>query len=264
MTTDLTLNGVALSTAVPEALVLDVRRPLVGKRRHRTAEIAGRAGSWRWDEEPGDRTIEVDLDLQAESFAERRAAVRQLAYWADVGTTAPLIISDEPDRYHEALLDSDDAALERLCYAETTIRFLAGPYALASTLSTQTVTANSNPDTDTFAIDDEVTAEPIVEITPVGGTLTGFTLTVNGYALTWAGTLAAGETLTISSISDTVTLGANDDVNLTGAFDEADLDMADVSGEFPLLLEGSQTWAISWTGTATSVGIDFTWRERSR
>lgn len=263
-TVDLTLNGVPLSSAVPEALVLDVSRPLVGKRRHTTVDIPGRAGSWRFNEEPGDRTIEITLDLEAETFAARRDAVRRLAYWADVGDTANLYISDEPDRFHEALLDSDDAVLERLCYGETTIEFLVGPYALATGLSTETITANSNPDSDTFDIPDAVTAEPVVEITPAGGGLTGFTLTVNGYAITWAGTLNSGETLTISSLSDTVTTGENEDVNLTGTFDEDDVDMADVSGEFPLLFEGTQSWSILWTGAATSVGVVFTWRERSR
>lgn len=264
MTTDVTLNGTALSSAVPEAIVTKVVRPLVGKRRHSTVEIPGRAGSWRFDEEPGDRIITLEIDLQGASFEARRAAVRALAYWADPGTTTQLVIDDEPDRYHDALLDNDPDPDEWLRAGEATLRFLVGPYSAASVLSTESASATTNPDTDSFSIPDGITAEPVVEITPAGGTLTSWTLTVNGYALTWTGTLGAGETITISSISDTVTLGANDDVNLTGTFDEEDLDMTDVSGEFPLLLEGSTDWSFEWTGTATSVSIDFTWRERFR
>lgn len=264
MTTDLTLNGVALSAAVPTALVLRVERELVGKRRHSDVEIPGRAGSWRFDEEPGNRTIRVWIDIQADSFEARRAAVRELAYWCDIGTTANLVVSDEPDRYHEAILDDEPNPEEWLVRAEIPLRFTAGPYALSSTLSTQTVTATTNPDSDTFSIPDAVTAEPVLEITPTGGALTSFVLTVNGYVLTWSGNLAAGTTLTISSISDTVSTGPNTDVNLTGAFVVGDLDMVDVAGEFPLLLPGSTSWSFEWTGGATSVGIEFTWRERSR
>jgi len=266
LTVDVTLNGTALAVAVPEALVLDVRRPLVGARRFEQVTVPGRAGAWTFDEEPGPRSLEVDIDLQADSFAARRAAVRAVADWCDVGTHSNLVFSDEPDRYHRALLDNEGDAAERLLYGAATLRFTADPFAYAVDASTQAATANSNPDTDTFTIADEVYAEPVLELTPAGGNLTAFVLTVNGYEVTWAGLLASGDTLTISSIADTVTLGANDDVNLTGAFDVADLDMADVTAPdgFPLLFAGSNTWTLSWTGTATSVALNFSWRERTR
>lgn len=265
LTVDLELNGEDLSTAVAEALVLDVRRPLVGKRRHTRVEIPGRAGSVTFDEEPGDRVLEIVIDLEAATFEDRRDAVRRLARWAEVGTSSQLIISDEPDRYHDAILENADTVLERLLYGAATLRFAVGPYSLASTPSTQTENATSNPDSDTFNITDDVYAEPVIELTPAGGTLTGFTLTVNGSALTWTGdTILAGETLTISSISDTITIGENEDVDLTGAFDEEDVSMADVSGTFPLLFSGANAWSLSRSGTATSVSIVFTWRERFR
>ena len=263
---DVNLNGTDLSTAVPEALVLDVRRPLVGARRFEQVEVPGRAGAWTFDEEPGPRIIEVDLDLQAPDFETRRAAVRAVADWADIGTHSQLIFSDEPDRYHWAQLANDGDVSERLLYGAATLRFTADPFAYSTTTTTQAATANSNPDTDTFTIGDEVYAEPVIELTPAGGNLTAFVLTVNGYQVTWAGLLASGDTLTISSISDVVTLGANDDINLTGAFDVADLDMADVSAPdgFPLLFSGLNTWTLSWTGSATSVALNFYWRERTR
>lgn len=261
---DATLNTLDLSDVVPQAVIVSVRRGLVGKRRHSSIDIPGRAGSWTFDEQPGDRAVELEIDLQGVSFEDRREAVRELAYWADVGTTSRLILSDEPDRFHDALLDDAPNPEEWLLRGGCSLRFLVGPYALMLAVSTEAITANSNPDSGSFAVADRVTAEPVIEITPAGGGLTGFTLTVNGYGLTWAGVLGSGATLTISSISDTVTVGANDDVDLTGTFDVADLDMADVSGEFPLILEGTNTWAITWTGAATSVAVDFTWRERTR
>lgn len=268
MTTDVTLNTIALSSAVPTAAVLDVRRPLVAARRHVNADVPGRAGAWTWDEEPGLAELELLVDIQADTFAGRRAAVRDLAYWADIGTAAALIIDDEPDRYYDALLTSDGAAFERLLNAATTLRFQVGPYPKAIAISTVSIpVTGSSPKSGSFNIADEVTAEPVVELTAVDGTVTSFVLTVNGYALAWgpgADIVALGDAITISSIADVVTLGPSADVNLTGAFDVADLSMVDVSGEFPLLFEGSNTWQLAWTGTATSITLEFTWRERYR
>lgn len=262
--TDITLNGSNLAAAVPEALVVSVTRQLVGARRHSRVSIPGRAGSWTFDEEPGDRRIVVRIDIQADTFAERRAAIRNLAGWADVGTTANMVIDDEADRFYRVLLDDAPDVNEWLLRGECELVFVADPYAYLVTPSSEAIVANTNPDSGSFIIDDTVTAEPVVEITANAGSILTFTLTVNGYALTWAGTLAAGETITISSISDTVTVGINADVDLTGTFDVNDLTMTDVSGEFPVLFGGTNTWSLVWTGTATSADVDFTWRERTR
>ena len=63
MTTDATLNGVALSSAVPDAIVLRPARHLVGRRRHQALDVPGRAGPWIFGEQPGAGTVElVDAD----------------------------------------------------------------------------------------------------------------------------------------------------------------------------------------------------------
>lgn len=264
-TTDLTLNYVALSAAVPEAAVVDVHRQLVGARRHNRVTVPGRAGSWHYDEQPGDRNLDVSVHIAGDTFADRRAAVRALAYWADVGAVSRLIVDDEPDRYHEAILANGDELSERLLAGNVGLSFITGPYALANAVSSETLPlVTGGAGAGSFAIPDLVTAEPVVEVTPAGSALTALTLVVNGYALSWAGNVPADDTLTISSISDTVTLGANDDVDLVGAYDSADLDMADVSGEFPLLLEGTTTWSATYTGASAGINIALTWRERFR
>ena len=318
--TTASLNNVALATAVPSATILSVSRPLVGARRHSRIAIPGRPGGWTFDEVPGDRTISLVVTIGATSFAARRAAVTELAYWADIGTTMRLVIDDEPDRYHDVILaDAPDVA-EWLLSGDVTLAFLAGPYASAVALSTEAIAAaGAGADSGTFSIADRVAAEPVIEVTPTNGTVSAFTLTMNGDALTWGASaggarptapvieladapatspaagafvafvatggrgyatyadgyvydglgwrlalIASGETLTISSISDTVTVGINDDVDLVGTFDVAALDISDVAGTFPLLLEGLNTWALAWTGTATAVTLDITWRERFR
>lgn len=262
---DLSLNGVSLASAVPSAYVQDVVEQIVGQRRYSTVLIAGRPGSWRYDEEPGDRLIRVPILINTGSVAARIAATDALAYWADIGTSAALIRSDRPTWRWDALLSNNNEIAVKAGRASVELDFLVGPYREAISLSSQAVTATTNPDTDTFSIGDTVNADPVVELTPAGGSFTATSLTVNGYTLTWSGdAILAGETLTISAISDTVLRGANNDVNLTGTFDAADVDMADAAGQFPVLLPGSNTWTLSWTGTATSVAVNFTWRERTR
>jgi len=264
MTIDATLAAIALSSSVPEAVILDHRRDLVGRRRHVRRNAPGRPGSWRWDEEPGDRNLELDVHIAAASIAARRDAVRRLAAWADVGD-AQLVLSDETDRYYEAILDDNAGLDELLQYAEGTVRFVTGPYSLAIATSSELVTAaGPSPDSDSFNVGDDVNVDPVIEVTALGGTVTSLTLTVNGDALTWTGAVAltAGEAVTISSLSSTVTVGVNVDADLVGAFNVAAVDMADVAGTFPILFPGANAWSIAWTGTATDLGIRFLWRER--
>lgn len=265
MTTDVTLNGVALSTAVPTAQVLRPARHLVGKRRHRTADIPGRDGPWIFPERPGAGAVELDIAIDADTFADRRAAVSALADWCDLDDVAALIIADLPDRYYDAILDTDPTPSEWLNAAEVTLKFLTGPFALAVSTSSEAITATGAPaDSGSFSIDDELAAEPVIEVTAVGGTVTEFSFTLNGDTLTYGGpTIAAGNTITISSIADTVTQGVNGDTMLTGAYTGLVL-LADVAGTFPELAAGTNTWSLTWQGTATDVVLDISWRRRYR
>jgi len=264
--TDLNLNGVALSAAVPEALVMKVARQLVGSRRNVFVDVPGRSGSWTFTEQPGDRTLIATLDVEAGSFAARRAAVRNLAYWADVGAVARLIIDDEPDRYHEAILDAAVDPAEWLISVELLeLPFRVGPYALASAASVRTLpVSGGSPESGTFTAPDTVEGRPVIQITPTDGTMTALTFTLNGQALDFAETLLSGSTLTISSISDTVTRGVSGDVDLTGAFVPASIAMGAVSGDFGRIIEGVNAWSLVWTGTATAATVTATWRERFR
>ena len=56
---------------IPDAAVLSVGRPLAAGRRHQRVEVAGRAGGWTFDEEPGDR---AGTELHRPESAERAAA----------------------------------------------------------------------------------------------------------------------------------------------------------------------------------------------
>ena len=268
-TTTATLDGIPLATAVPDALILRVRRSLTGRVRTDTIDVPRRAGSWRFPESPGDARVTIELDITADTFTERRAACRALAEWIApaLDGEVQLILDDEPDRFYTVMLDSAADPDEWLVAASVTLDFTADPYTYSTTISTETVNASGTPDSGTFNLAIDYPAEPVIEITPTNGTLSSFVLTVNGETIEWTGdTLASGETITISSISDTVSVGENVDVNLTGAFDPVDAEqgIAGVSATgFPELVPGINEWAISWTGTATTVDVVFTYRARS-
>jgi len=263
--TVVTLNGTSSATAVPELVIVKVARQLLGDRRDVFVEVPGKAGSYAFAEEPGDRFVVLQFDLQAGSFADRRDAVRRLAAWADTPAgSVPLAVDDEPDRYSEAVLVGRLDVDEWLTRGAGEIEYRVGPYALANDPTTETLVLLTSPASDTFTAADELTAYPVLELTPLDGTMTGFTLSMNGDTLTWSGLVILADTLTVSAISATVTQGANDDVNLVGAFNVGALDMADVDGSFPLVVPGTNALDLSWTGTATGISVAITWRRRYR
>jgi phage-related protein len=230
-------------------------------------EVPGRAGSWVFPEEAGDRTLTVDIDIGAASFASRRAAVVSLANWADV-VAAPvqLIVDDQPDRYHEVVLASAPDVTEWLITGAVVLEYRAGPFALAVSTSSNSVTATTGSGSGTYSatLDTGLTAEPVVVVTARGGTMTSLTFTLNNASLSWTGLVNANGSITISTISSTITTGANSDVNLTGALTVGNLDMAGVSGAFGFIVNGSNAWVATYTGTATTVELVTTWRRRYR
>lgn len=256
------LNGIDLATAVPSAELLRVRRPFTVPR-HRTVEVPGRAGSLIFPDEPGDRIVTLELHIATTSAAARRAAVENLMGWSHMGAVSRLIVDDQPTRFEDAIVDASVDPAEWLTHTGVIpLPFRCGAYSLALTPSTQTLSAGANPTAGTFAVPDNVDARPVIEITPAGGGLTSFTLTVNGFALTWARTTPVTGAITVNSLGEVVTLGISTDVNLTGAYNPASVSMTDVSGFFPLLTNGTNDWSLAWTGTATSVALDVEWRER--
>jgi len=202
--------------------------------------------------------------LVASSAAARRDALSDIFDWLDVIGRKELYFSDQTDRYWSAALNSGINVDEAVRLGRFVVNFEAEPYALAASTTQVCATAVSVPtDSDTFNMPGSVNVDPEITIVPSGGNLTGFTLTVNGDALSWTGDIAAGATLTISSISSTVLAAASGDTMLVGAFDPNDLDMTNVTGLFPVLIPGSNAWSIaSVTGGATSLAICFNYRRR--
>lgn len=262
--TDVTVAGVALSTAVPDALVLQVTRGLLGARRDTWQEVPGRAGSWMYPEEPGDRTITITVNIVSAGYAARRAACNALAAWADSAYLVPLTVDDEPDRYWDAKLTGPAAPEEWLLAADIELAFRVGPYAWAASLAASTDTwtaADGVPHT--LTLPDEVKAQPVLQITAGGAPIPSFTLIVNGQALTYGAALAAGAQLTVNGIAYMVTTGANADTTLIGYFNPANVSMATVDGVFPVLAPGANTITLD-TPAGQSATITAAWRRRYR
>lgn len=267
MKTTFTFDGVDSST-IPELLVTRVRRPLVAARRDEFIEVPGREGFWLFEEKAGARTITIELDVQADSFAERRAAVIALADLLDAPSgLSQLVVSDEPDRFHRCRLASAPDPDEWLNYATIAVDLIADPYSYATAISVETYTAASAT-VHAFAVPDKVYGIPVIEVTANGGTLTGFTLAMNGDTFTYGlgGTgLTAGQTVTIDTLAYVLTRGASGDPDLDGTFDPALLDMATVSGDFPYIAAGANTiTATKLGGSAATLTVSVRWRRRAR
>lgn len=259
-----TLNAITSTTGVPELKIRRVEREILGEARTVRVNVPGKAGAWTYPEEPGDRRIRLIGWLQAEGVSAKRTAIHNLAEWLGATTeVVNLSVDDETDRYYEVTVDGWDVDTSER-HPQVVIDFVGGAYGLASSLTTQTEAVSGSPDSGTFNSTDDYAAEPVIEITPTNGTVTGFTLTLNGDTIEWSGgTIVDDDTITISCVSDTVTLGTNDDMELTGFFDPDSVSMAAVSvSGFPEIIVGTNTWSLSWTGTATTITLEFTWRER--
>lgn len=266
MISTFTFAGIDSST-IPGLLVTRVRRPLAAARRDEYVTVPGREGFWMFQEQPGARTISIEVDIQTTDNATRRAAVIALADLFDTPDgVAQLIIDDEPDRFHRCRLASTPDPDEWLEHAAAVIELTAEPYSQALTPSVETFAATSGV-THHFDVADKVHGIPEIELTAVAGNITGLTLTVNGVAIVYGGGgigLAAGQTLTISTLAYTVTRGGSGDTLLDGSFDAELLDMATVSGDFGFVIPGANTVTVIWTGTATAVTTVIRWRRRAR
>lgn len=264
--TTFTFDGIS-STTIPELLVTAVRRPLVAGRRDEYVEVPGREGFWLFPEKAGSRTITLEADLLAASFADRRAAVIALADLLDApAALAKLVVDDEPDRFHRCRLASAPDPEEWLTHAAFAVDLTAEPYAQAIAATEETWSATSGV-AHNFTPTDTVYGIPELEVTAVGGTVTSLVANVNGDTLTYAigGTgLTAGQSLTISTLGYVVTRGLSGDADLDGTFDPADLDMATVSGDFGYIATGANAVTLTRTGTATSLTATLRWRRRFR
>lgn len=257
-----TWDEVASST-IPDLYVTRVERGMWGEVRDSRISMPGRDGAWLFTENRGLRRITAEL-VRVRSSGERlRETVVDIADWLDKSGEKRLVFDDQPDRYWKAALASAPSVDEWMMLGKATVEWLAQPYAFAVSLSEVCASATSGG-SHSWTPADQIEAYPEVVITANGGAASGIEFTMNGDTLTFDSAIGNGQSLTISSLSYTVITSPSIDTDLTGAFDPGALVMAPVSGDFPLLLPGLNSWSVTYTGSATSVTVCVRWRRRYR
>lgn len=260
-----TFDGVA-STTFPNLICEKVTRRLVGKDRSVVREVAGMEGAWRFPDKRGLRTIVIDMAIVSDGFPTlRRDDLRAIADWVDKQGFLKLVISDEPGVYNLAFLANEPDLDEWRELGVFSLEFSAMPYTYDDTISTDTLALV--PDVaSTWVSTESIPLYPVVELTPTGGDLTGFRLDVGEFSLTYNELLSSGDTVTISSLNFTVSYGVNTDTDLTGEFILLDLNMVNVFGTFPVVIEGNNDVMVAPMGGSTATGITLNtyWRPRYR
>lgn len=259
--TYLELDGVS-SSDITELVVEDVVRQMTPTIRDSYLDVAGRPGAWRFDEAAGDRSLAVKFAAVGDTNADRRAALRRAgAFLYGTGRGArKLVISDEPDRFVYAKLAETPSAEELLRLGRFTATFRTSPFAEAVAPSSATIAGTGIGWTDTVTVPAEVglidRLAPSVEVTATGSA-SYFAFNINGVTIYYGGAITAGTKVTVSTISATVTAGADTDTELDGTFDPSALAMTSVAGDFPYLVPGANLV----TGQGP-ISLAFRWRAR--
>lgn len=262
---DITWNAIS-STTIPGIVFTNPNRQLLGEFRGSLQLIPGRRGSWFFPEVRGRRTISVPgYILREGDFDARRATMETLADWLDIDIQGRLIFSDDPTVYYEAVVGDCGNTDEWRDLGTFELQWMVNPFAWDLTLTNLILSATATYNT-TFDPAIKTPLYPIIEVKPTDGTLTEFGLTINGQSIHWlGGSLAMNSTLTIDSLSAVVTTGVNTDVELTGAYNPASVTMSGVTGQFPYLLPGVNTFNFTkTTGTATAITIKIIYRKAYR
>jgi len=260
----ITWNGVA-SSIIPELTVESFERQILGEQQGNHVKIDGREGTYYFPQSRGRRSIISKMWVLSSTFGERGDILEDVADWLDVNQEAQLILSDRPTRYWMAVLNTIPTPEEWRHLASFEIEWLVQPYSFDESISVETWTSD---------VDDDhiwnpgliMDVYPVIEITPTNGTLLSLEIQANGNSLTWAGSVASGDTVTINSIAPTVVLGDSEDTMLTGAYDALAVSMAGVDGAFPILIPSgtNQVRFIKTGGTATSFSIIVSYRKKYR
>ncbi|MCH5586319.1 phage tail family protein [Shimazuella sp. AN120528] len=113
-------NGLDLPSFV---LVNDIHISLVPPIKQTTITISGRAGSYDFGNELGERKITIDITIEASTPTELRANLRQLATWLYYEDAKQLILLDEPDKYYLAKVTDEIELKQNISMAQGSITF---------------------------------------------------------------------------------------------------------------------------------------------
>ena len=99
-------NGIS-STAYADIIsVQNIKRPLSPGARVQAIDVIGRAGVYYCSKDRSAQTVSFRLALNSTSIEDRRAAIREIAYWFGEKEEKILSFTDEPDLIYYAVLTS--------------------------------------------------------------------------------------------------------------------------------------------------------------
>lgn len=176
--------------------VTDVGRPVLPPIKSSTKSVLDSHGVYYFGSQYDAVEIPVEMAWKGKTANKTQEIKRGIAAWLQPKGLKKLIFDDEPDRYYSAVVtgDSDVENLARIGQGEIT--FLApDPFAYALTDD-----VFSDPDGSiTFTRKGTAESNPLIEVEGTSGSTEGFTMDLNGTAITFTGSLAAGETLVFDS-----------------------------------------------------------------
>ena len=241
--------GGTLATALGLTLL---RGPLPGmpSLRERLSAIEGKHGLYDFGTEYGAKELSLRCSLQGTSSADLWARAGTLAQTFDPrGTYADLIFDHETDRYQLARL-ANAPQLDPISRTEAFVNLdfrCKDAFAYAVTQSSASHIITASPQGATPSVGGNAPAVPLFEMV-CGSAVSGGTVGIAtaDQSLSWAGTLALGDVLSIQASDWTCRRNGT-------------VIMDNVSGEFPTLRGGTAN-AISYSGFRGTVAL--TWRDR--
>lgn len=244
----LNFNGNDLSNDIR---VTDVVRPILPPSLLTTSKIVGRPGELLHYKQHGSYTIPVSFIIIESKNDSLRNKVRELADKLDTDLPAPLIFSDEPDKYIDAIVSEGTDLAEIVSIGKGTINFYCpDPYWYA--IEDDIIESNTSGIIE-FVRKGTAESFPLIEIK---GTNNGsITIENEDTKMTYTGKLGEGETLCLDTKYITAYI-IDSSGNTRSVVDELD------NLDFPVLKKGKNFLGIISNGGTTITSIKITCRSR--
>ena len=256
-------NGVD-SSIVTDLVIGQVTRQMLGATKSSSIYVPGRAGGIHIPQPPGLRKLSAECYVMSETFSGRGEAVVEVADWLDVDNEAKLEVSDRPGVFYLAALESTPQPYEWRNLGKFDISWIVQPYSYDLVVSSLLWTGDE-AHFHTLEPDVSLPVYPVVVIKPTDGTMLSIVLeSAAGSLVVNDLNVLSGQSVSINSLVPIVSSGVNYDESLTGAFDPNTIIVHGVSGDFPILMPGTNNWSFIATGTATSFSIDVQYRKTYR
>ncbi|MDD3269645.1 MAG: phage tail family protein [Syntrophomonadaceae bacterium] len=238
-------------------VMLSKNRVLLPEISDEYVDIPGRDGSIYFPGSLKDRPLEIEFSISTKTLSELRLLCRQVAAWLYSKIPEILVFDDEPDVYYMAKVQNQLDLEQVMAMGRFVVQFRCEP--LAYSISELQITsfffgALNNAGTYEALPVITISAEMDRDTETTGAwradeaTINNPTLTIEDKILDYTGTLTEGQSLIIDCAKYQVTkAGVND--------------MANVSGEFPVLYAGDNDVQLVDTNNSRR-HLTITYRER--